>query len=114
MGDDKMSDTLKLYLGSTRGAVIASLIYSAIAEQTFGLEATIDGLILNPHLPDSWSECHITRKFRGDTYQIHIKRSTSKSKKNSSIVVDNEPVLGEMLPYFGDGKEHQVEMTVGG
>ncbi|MCX6344989.1 MAG: hypothetical protein NT018_07925 [Armatimonadetes bacterium] len=112
MGDQNISDMLGLYLGSTRGAGVASLIYSAISEQILGIEATIEGLILNPRLPESWSQCHLARKFRGDTYNIHIKRSTSKSKKNCSIVVDNEPVLGEMLPFFGDGKEHAVEMTV--
>lgn len=88
-------------------------VFSSIVEQTLGLNATYEGLSLNPKLLDSWFECEITRRFRGDTYKIKINRKSAASGKSPSIVVDGEPVLGEMLPYFGDGGTHQVEVTVG-
>ena len=86
--------------------------YSSIAENVFGLTATYEGLMLEPNLPESWFECMVTRRFRGDIYNIHIKRSASEKKAGPAIVVDGEPVLGNMIPFFSDGKEHQVEVTV--
>lgn len=93
-------------------ASTAYFVYSVLVEETIGLTATSDGLILKPNLPESWCECEVTRVFRGDTYNIHIKRSSKPTKKSMSVIVDGEPVLGDMLPFFGDGGEHAVEITV--
>lgn len=88
-------------------------ILSTITDQILGLSATCEGLILNPNLPLSWHECKITRQFRGDTYDIYIKRPASpKTRKMTSMVVDGEPVMGSMLPFFRDGKQHRVDVTI--
>ena len=88
-------------------------ILSTIIDRILGISATCEGLILNPNLPQSWQECRITRKFRGDVYDIHIKRPSSpKTKKKMSMIVDGEPVMGTMLPFFRDGKEHRVDVTI--
>ncbi|MCE5313946.1 MAG: hypothetical protein ABFD49_06685 [Armatimonadota bacterium] len=87
--------------------------YSALVQRIFGITATSEGLVLKPHMPESWFECIIVRQFRGDTYKIHMKRSATLSKKGMSVVVDGEPVLGEMLPFFADGCVHEVDVTVG-
>ena len=93
---------------SARDSGSACLVYSAIAGHILGIEATSEGLILEPHLPEAWTECTITRRFRDDVYNIRIKRAASKSKQAESIIVDDEPVLGKMLPFFNDGKEHKI------
>lgn len=98
---------------TTEDSGMAWLVYSVISQTILGLEATSGGLIIDPRLPEHWSECAITRKFRGDTYNIHIKRAPGPARKASSIIVDGEPVLGNTLPFFGDGKEHGVDVTVG-
>lgn len=117
LSDKVTIDDLLDYLGSDRmgtGDVDATCsLYSVLVEWTLGLNATCEGLILSPRLPDSWFECEITRRFRGDTYNISLRRNTSEPGSAPSIVVDGEPVLGQMLPYFGDGGEHSVEVTVG-
>lgn len=117
LADKAVLDDLLDYLGSDEmgvGDVDATCtLYSALVEWTLGLNATYEGLSLNPKLPDSWFECDITRRFRGDTYNISIRRNAAQPGSSPSIVVDGEPVLGQMLPYFGDGKEHRVEVTVG-
>ena len=117
ISDDCVSESVRMYAGSTdtepRDAQSACCVYSALAEQTLGLTATVEGLILKPVMPQSWCECDIVRRFRGDTYNIHIRRSATGNGVQTSIVVDGEPVLGEMLPYFGDGNEHQVDVVIG-
>lgn len=117
LSDKTLANVLCDYLGSDEmcvGDVDATCsLYSALVEWTLGLNSTIEGLTLNPRLPDSWFECDITRKFRGDTYNISIRRNASSPIGKASIVVDGEPLLGNMLPFFGDGKSHRVEVTVG-
>lgn len=116
LSDKTVLADLKDYLGSDDMGVwdvdATCSLYAALVEWTLGLNATCEGLTLNPRLPDSWFECDISRRFRGDTYKISIRRNSSLPASSSSIVVDGEPVLGQMLPYFGDGKEHRVEVTV--
>ncbi|MEN6357384.1 MAG: hypothetical protein ABFD83_09900 [Armatimonadota bacterium] len=88
-------------------------VYSSLVENVFGITATYEGLVIKPDLPQSWFECMVVRRFRGDTYNIHIKQSATQTEKGVSMIVDGEPVLGNMLPFFADGCEHQVEVTVG-
>lgn len=106
-----ITDYVSLRTQSGKDSTIACLIYSAIIEYILGIEATNTGLILEPHLPESWSECSYTRKFRGDIYIISVKRSVDAGK--TTLIIDNEPILGNMLPFFGDGKEHRVDVMVG-
>ena len=110
---ESVAEMLEYCPDTTDDSGVAWLVYSAISQRILGLEATSEGLLIDPHLPEQWSECVITRRFRGDTYNIRIKRASGVAKGASSIVVDGEPVLGNMLPFFGDGKEHGVDVTVG-
>ena len=99
--------------GSPEGdSGVACLAHSEIVERILGVEAGCDGLRLRPRLPDSWNECRITRRFRGDIYRVHVTRSTAPAKGAVSIVVDGEPALGETIPYLGDGCEHEVRVAV--
>jgi len=117
LSDKSLLDDLRDYLGSDEmgtGEVDATCsLYSALVEWTLGLNSTFEGLTLHPRLPDSWFECDITRRFRGDTYRISIRRNSAMPAGTTSIVADGEPVLGHMLPRFADGKEHRIEATVG-
>lgn len=90
----------------------ACCAYWVLVESILGLEATAQGLRLRPDLPSSWLECEITRRFRDDTYAITITRAPQTRKSATAILVDGEPVLGDMLPYFGDGLEHKVEVVL--
>lgn len=115
--DKVVLDDLIGYLGGeeTGGSDVdaACSLYASLVQRALGITATFEGLVLSPKLPDSWQECEITRRFRGDTYHIRIRRKSTASGKSASIVVDGEPVLGEMLPFFGDAGTHEVDVTIG-
>lgn len=117
LADKVIIDDLIDFLGSDHlgtGDVDAlNALYSVLVEWTLGLSATREGLLLHPRLPDSWIECEIERIFRGDTYKIVMRRNIVEPGCGSSMIVDGEPVLGYMLPFFGDGGVHNVEVTVG-
>lgn len=116
LNDTRIQEDVLDYLGSTQTGVgdvdTTCSLYSSLVEWTLGVNATYEGLILNPCLPDSWLECDITRQFRGDTYHIHIQRGRGDSEGRTSIVIDGEPVLGDRLPFFGDNQEHKVEVII--
>jgi hypothetical protein len=45
-----------------------------------GFHPDYDGFVLNPCIPSSWGEVTLTRKFRGDTYEITIKNDGALNK----------------------------------
>jgi cellobiose phosphorylase len=90
----------------------ACRLHSALVDDVLGIRATGDGLVLRPDIPRSWCEVDIVRRYRGDTYSIRIRRPVAPTKEGMSIVVDGEPVMGDTLPYFGDGAEHEVEVIL--
>ena len=99
--------------GTPRGDAASGVcVYSVLVDHTLGITAGHECLILAPHLPDSWCQCSVVRRFRKDTYNIEIRRSNAPSRTGMSMVVDGEPVLGDTIPYFGDGRVHRVEVVV--
>lgn len=116
LSDKHIMESLSLWMGadefSPADVGTACGLYSTLVEQVLGLLGTYEGLTVNLQIPESWYECDIIRRFRNDIYNIHVMRSASHNRKGTSVVVDGEPVLGTTLPYFGDGKEHKVDIII--
>lgn len=54
-----------------------------------------------------------TRQFRGATYDITVKNPDHVCKGVKSVTVDGNAIEGNVLPAFGDGKHHAVEVIMG-
>ena len=65
-----------------------------------------DGFKINPCIPSDWDYAEETRKFRGDTYIIKIHNDNNENK----ITLDGIPIVTDIIPHIGDGKEHIVEI----
>ncbi|GIP29827.1 glycosyl transferase [Paenibacillus sp. J23TS9] len=87
--------------------------FVAITQSILGIQPEFDGLKINPCIPADWEEFTITRVFRGDTYVIHVSNPNRVSKGVSSVTVDGSRVQGNILPVYGDGQAHQVEVVLG-
>src|SRR5690606_5708854 len=46
----------------------------ALVEGVLGVEAQREGLRLDPDLPAGWDGFRMSRRFRGATYHIHVRR----------------------------------------
>ena len=68
----------------------------------FGARATVDGIVLRPHLPEAWKCAGITRKYRNSIYKIRIERAEDKC-----ITVDGKQISGNLLPYK-DGRIYDI------
>ena len=80
-------------------------------EHILGIQATVDGLTVNPCLPRHWREAAIRRAYRGATYDIRIANSGQPGAGVEEIVVNGSRLEGRVLPYRAGGV-YRVEVTM--
>lgn len=91
----------------------ASWNFYAITQYILGIRPDFDGLLIDPCIPTHWKGFNATRKFRGATYQIEVINPDAKSKGVRKVTVDGTSHKTNLIPVFGDGKEHQVKIILG-
>jgi len=91
----------------------AAWAFVAISQYILGIKPDFDGLKIDPCIPEDWEEFTVKRFFRGSTYEILIKNPGHISKGVKSIKVDGKEINSNILPVFGDGKIHRVEVVMG-
>jgi cellobiose phosphorylase len=91
----------------------ASWNFYAITQYILGIRPDFDGLLIDPCIPTHWKGFKATRKFRGDTYRIEVLNPDGKSKGVKTVIVDDLPYKSNLIPVFGDGKEHKVKVVLG-
>ena len=84
--------------------------YVAITQWILGIRATYDGLQIVPRTPKSWSSFEATRIFRGTTYHITVKREGDGN--DVSLVVDGQPIDGDVIPVTEGAASRNVLVTV--
>jgi cellobiose phosphorylase len=97
-----------LYLSGWRTGSAAWLFMTGV-ECLLGARAEYDGLAVEPRLPSEWNKARLVRAFRGATYDIRIKRQRG---ARQSVKVDGRPLDGNLVPVFGDGRTHIVDVQV--
>ncbi len=91
----------------------ASWNFVAITQFILGVIPEYDGLMIEPAIPTSWEEYKVTRVFRGDTYEIHVKNPNHVSKGVKEMLLDGIKVEGNIIPLCGDGLLHKVLVILG-
>ncbi|MBQ7131324.1 MAG: glycosyl transferase [Oscillospiraceae bacterium] len=87
--------------------------FVAISQWILGIIPSWDGLSVDPCIPKEWDGFKVTRAYRGATYEITFTNPNHVSKGVSSVIVDGNVIEGNVLPVFGDGKVHAVEVVMG-
>ena len=78
-----------------------------------GIRPQYDGLMIDPCISDKWDGFTVTRKVRGDTYNITVTNPDHVMKGVKSITVDGKPLAGNVLPVYGDKAVHEVQVVMG-
>ncbi|MCX6322369.1 MAG: glycosyl transferase [Bacteroidia bacterium] len=91
----------------------ASWNFYAISQYILGIRPDYDGLLIDPCIPPDWKGFKATRKFRGATYQIEVVNPNGKSKGVNKVIVEGKLQTSNVIPVFGDGKEHTVKVVLG-
>jgi len=85
----------------------------AISQYILGIQADFEGLKIDPSIPAAWDGLKASRQFRGATYDITVSNPDHINKGVKSVTVDGAAIEGNILPAFGDGKTHTVEVVMG-
>ena len=85
--------------------------YVAITQWMLGIRPSYEGLQIAPVIPDDWPGFKATRVFRGVTYHITVERVGAGN--TVSLIVDGQPIAGNIIPLPPEGQtEVRVEVVL--
>jgi len=76
----------------------AAWTYFTVTQWILGIRVEYDGLRIDPVIPAKWKGFTVTRKFRGNTYEIEVKNPKGKQSGVRQLTVNGKPVAGNLLP----------------
>ena len=82
----------------------------AVQQYIFGLNPTMNGLKIQPCIPDVWEEVKVTRVFRGSEYSITIDNRAKKGNRVKELLVNGKKHDGAIVEPKGDKMEIRVIM----
>jgi cellobiose phosphorylase len=85
----------------------------AITQWILGIRAEFGGLRVDPVLPGDWPGFTATRRFRGATYEITVRKPAGSSGRVSRLVVDGQPAEGTLVPPAAPGATVRVLAEIG-
>ncbi|HZU87109.1 MAG TPA: hypothetical protein VFF78_06475 [Anaerolineaceae bacterium] len=90
----------------------ASWMLQTGTQAILGIQPVYDGLRIAPCFPPEWEQVTITRQFRGAKYEITIENPDHKEQSVRQIILDGQPVEGNVLPVLPPGR-HEVRVVLG-
>jgi cellobiose phosphorylase len=85
----------------------------AVSQHILGIRPHWDGLEIDPCVPADWDGYIVERYFRGDRYRISFRNTGHTGSRGiRSMTVDGKPVAGNVIIPAGDGRTHDVEVTM--
>ena len=92
----------------------AAWTFVSVSQGLLGIKPDYDGLRVDPCIPKAWDGFTATRHFRGDTYNVTVVNPSHVSKGVSAVCLDGVAVdASQPIPVVGDGKVHEVVVTLG-
>lgn len=88
-------------------------LFVAATEHILGVRPAYDGLLIDPCIPAKWKRASVTRRFRGDVYEVEIRNPSGVQKGVKRVTVDGKPIRGNLVKPVGDGKTHRVVAILG-
>ncbi len=87
--------------------------YTAISQWILGIRPEHGGLRIDPCLPVGWGGFTATRRFRGATYKIIVRKQPGTQGRVTRLRVDGRPVEGSLAPLpASPGAEIEVDAVV--
>jgi len=86
--------------------------FVAITQWILGIRADFTGLRIDPVLPAEWDGFTATRRFRGATYQIAVRKPVGATGRVGHLMVDGTRVEGSLVPLAEAGATVRVEAFV--
>jgi cellobiose phosphorylase len=90
----------------------AAWMLRAMCDYIIGVHPQFDGLQIEPAVDPSWKQFSIRRRFRGSDYEIEFRNPEGVEHGVREILLDGEPVGGNLLPLPTRAR-HAVTVTMG-
>ena len=92
----------------------AAWTFTCMSQDILGIKPTLDGLRIDPCIPDTMNGFSCTRKYRGSIYHIHVDNSAGVQKGIAAMTVDGRPVEGNLIPLPDTDKTLEINVILGG
>ncbi|MGH3245381.1 MAG: GH36-type glycosyl hydrolase domain-containing protein, partial [Trebonia sp.] len=89
--------------------------FVAITQWILGIRPELDGLRIDPVIPSAWPGFTATRRFRGSTYEITVRRAgtlDSGLAEGAGTRVNGHQIVGTLLPLALPGETVTVEVIL--
>jgi cellobiose phosphorylase len=89
--------------------------FVAITQWILGIRPELDGLRIDPVIPSAWPGFTATRRFRGATYEITVRRAgtlDSGLAEGAGTRINGDQIAGTLLPLAGPGETVAVEVIL--
>jgi cellobiose phosphorylase len=89
--------------------------FVAITQWIMGIRPELDGLRIDPVIPSAWPGFTATRRFRGATYEITVRRAgtlDSGLAEGAGTRVNGDQIAGTLLPLASAGDRVTVEVIL--
>jgi N,N'-diacetylchitobiose phosphorylase len=92
----------------------AGWMYTAATKWILGVRPGLDGLVVDPCIPQDWDGFEVRRQWRGATYLIEVSNPDHVSRGIASVTIDGAPHdAGTPLPILPAGSEVRVLVVLG-
>ncbi len=91
----------------------AQWLHRVATHWILGIRPQEDGLLVDPSIPAAWSGFTVRRRFRNALYHIEVRNPHHVNRGVRSLLVDGQPMAGQLIPAFADGQTHLVEVLMG-
>jgi len=92
----------------------AGWLATVLLEYVFGLKPAWEALRIDPCLPPHWTNCSVTRPFRGAVYEVTFEQpaGAAPAARAASITADGRAIKGALLPHE-KGRRYDVRVRMG-
>jgi cellobiose phosphorylase len=84
----------------------------AVTQWILGIRPDHDGLRVDPCLPADWDGYTATRRFRGATYRMTVRKPRGARGRVAGLVVDGQRVDGNLVPLAPEGATVTVDAEI--
>ena len=91
----------------------AAWTFINVSQYIIGIYPTLEGLSVNPCVPEGFGDFSLTREYRGQIYHIDVHNPDGAEKGVQKLIVDGVEIAGNVIPFEEGKEEYHVEVWMG-
>ncbi|PWH17695.1 MAG: N,N'-diacetylchitobiose phosphorylase [Anaerolineae bacterium] len=91
----------------------AAWFYFSVTQYVLGIRPEPNGLRLDPCIPAAWDGFSLRREFRGKTLDITVHNPNHAQRGVGKLLLDGEPLVGNLIPFEKMKANSRVEAWLG-